>query len=105
MATITVTIQEFEGNFVCGNTEDQISAINLQQSICNYKSQVVKALFDFNPEIEIEWDLRKGEGDPKHTVTPGDGYELFAEEENGLLFTIDAVREKAFSLGEFWATA
>ena len=109
MATITVTIQEFTGNFVAGNTDEQIAGINIEQSICNYQTAVEDALSGYNHKIRIEWDVRHGEGDPKHRVTAEDEYNreyyvLQYSVVEDILFTADAVRERVFSQGEFWVT-
>lgn len=111
-ACVTITVQEFDGNFVCGNSQEQIDAINLPASITEYRNRVESALLGYWGGNEIEWNIQSGEGSPKHVVSfasdYSDGMESdggLQDEEESILFVIDAVRERVFSQGEFWVNA
>ena len=107
-----LTITEYAGNFVAGNTQEQVEAINLPASLHHYRGEVENSLMATSPKIDVEWDIRQGEGDPGACKVEL-GPELDddpdsadnAREEELIAFMVDAVREKVFSRGEFWVNA
>lgn len=102
-----LTICEFTGNFVSGASSEASDAINLDASICEYRKQVETAITALGADIEIEWDIRTGEGDPSpyfhaEAVDPEDESGIWDNYEEEIKFSIDAIREKVFSQGTFW---
>ena len=102
-----ITICEYTGNFVCGQSSENIAAVNLDASVCEYRKQVETAIVALGADIEIEWDIRSGEGDPSpyfhaEAVDPDDESGLWNGYEAEIKFSVDAIREKVFSNGTFW---
>ena len=98
-----LTICEFTGNFVAGASDDTTNGIDLEQSICNYKTEVKNLFTSYYPGTEIVWDIRNGEGDPSryHCIE----FNATDDEDRDIIFEMDAVRERVFSQGTFWANA
>lgn len=110
-----ITITEFEGNFVCGNSQDQIDAINLPASIEAYKTRVAKNIEAMNTcnADEVEFDVRPGEGSPgpvrvefdEDIESDPDAAIDNERQREEIGFVVDAICERVFSQGEFWVNA
>ena len=94
MTTLKLTICEFKGNFL-GNSDG--AGVNLEQSIANYCAAVEKSIKQ-GEIIEIQWDIRNGEGDPNRYFSASDN-------EDDMREAVNYTREKVFSAGEFWVMA
>ena len=107
-----ITVVEYEGNFICGNSQEQTDAINLPASIESYKTQVrtlVEVMNTCNAE-EVVFDVRHGQGySGCMRVEFDEDIENDTEaaidnerQRNEISFVVNAIREKVFSQGDFW---